>query len=401
MSEYLGNFVFHPVGHGLFYSGVIRNLVGKNQFTFVYDCGGYKKDFVTSAINDLPETIDLLIISHFHEDHINGVSDLKEKHEIKTVVLPYLNDESKLLYIADLPENKDKAALTEFILKPESFFGENTQVFFIKEGEPESKPNREDKPRKDERNETLNQEGFDFSWTNYDKKESNIIVGNADYESPIWAFHFFMPKRNEAKFKDLQKFFDENGINPNNAMNNETLPSINKDKWGMIKDKIVELEIRNNIPNLVCAHGPTKNVSERMVFYDDNFHVFGRRFGYCRKHDCLSHDYPYCFCKGNIGFQFLTGDAEIDDQKAFFNKYSVDLAKSILFQVPHHGSEKNWRDWFAECQPFCNCWPVTHNVNHRFKGRGNFPSAVFSDMAPYSVTEREETKFKIDMSFWV
>ena len=98
-NNYVGNFTFHPVGHGLFYTGIIKNLESRNQFTFIYDCGG-KNTGIDSRIlkADLPEVIDLLIVSHFHADHINGILELKKKCKIKTAILPYL-DETKKIYI--------------------------------------------------------------------------------------------------------------------------------------------------------------------------------------------------------------------------------------------------------------------------------------------------------------
>ena len=97
-------------------------------------------------------------------------------------------------------------------------------------------------------------------------------------------------------------------------------------------------------------------------------------------------------------FNFFDGEAEIDDQDAFLTNYQSDLKKSILFQVPHHGSDENWKDWFSEYQPFCNLWPVTHNVDHKY-GNGTFPSATFSYIAPYSVIECEPTRLGIQIHF--
>lgn len=380
-NKYVGNFVFHPVGHGLFYSGIIKNLESKNQFTFIYDCGGNSKN-VSYAIDELLEktkTIDLLIISHFHRDHINGVPKLKDakKIEIKTVVLPYLDDTSKILYIAALAEdsNKDIQAYTDelrkFILEPENFFGENTKVFFIQEEGNESEPRR----NKNDGDKPSNQEEFVFSWTNCNppKDGKNIIVGNANYVSPIWAFHFFMPKKNPNFFEELKYFFEHNGITCDNAIT----------KWEDIKKQ----KLNNNISNLVCAHGPTENVIVQTI-RNNKFFCLNQ----------LTHLHPYIFYpfEWNIGVQFLTGDAEIDDQTAFSDKYREDLKRSVLFQIPHHGSDKNWHDWFSEYQQFCNLWPVTHDTNDRY----GHPSAVFSYIIPYSVTEDKNTKLGIQIYFW-
>ena len=52
--------------------------------------------------NFLPKdsTIDVLFISHFHADHVNGIKLLAEKYKIKYVVLPQIND-YEWLYIIE------------------------------------------------------------------------------------------------------------------------------------------------------------------------------------------------------------------------------------------------------------------------------------------------------------
>lgn len=85
---------FHPVGQGAFYSEVICNEDGK-KFTVVYDCGSGNGTTVPQRIKDAIERwehksdIDILFISHFHNDHINGVKQLISK--AKVVVMPYLS----------------------------------------------------------------------------------------------------------------------------------------------------------------------------------------------------------------------------------------------------------------------------------------------------------------------
>lgn len=376
MSKYVGNFMFHPVGHGLFYSGIIKNLDTDKQYSFLYDCGGCKKSFVTSAIDNAVSSnneIDLLIISHFHADHIKGVLELiKRKTKIRTVVLPHLDRTSKILYTAALADRKydlqasDLEKLKNFISKPATFLkGTAEDVYFLSN-------NIEGKKLKPDL-----KTGFDFDW-NYKPDKDKKIPADATLESQLWSFHFFMPKKAEKnKLAELQKFFNDNNITEKNATNQKN--------WAAIKKQMKKLGLNNNLSNIVCAHGPTENMEMINIrinkFFTPNFFYF-------------HHFFPY-----NIGFQFLTGDAEIDDQKAFFARYKDYLEKSILFQVPHHGSVTNWKDWFSEDQLFCNLWPVTHNANHKY-GNGTFPSATFSYIAPYSVTECEPTRLGIQIHFF-
>lgn len=92
-------FMFQNVGQGFFYTGKI------GDFSFVYDCGTtYDKDLVLVSaciddfyksvykigINENKKKLDLLVISHFDKDHINGLGMLLEKFEVDNVVIPYL-----------------------------------------------------------------------------------------------------------------------------------------------------------------------------------------------------------------------------------------------------------------------------------------------------------------------
>lgn len=93
-----GEFCFHNVGQGLFYSGLLINEGNKEQFRFVYDCGSTNKNFLkeyASLASDekgKKKTLDLLVISHFHDDHVNGIPELLEHFDVDTVVMPYMDD---------------------------------------------------------------------------------------------------------------------------------------------------------------------------------------------------------------------------------------------------------------------------------------------------------------------
>lgn len=81
----------HPVGQGGFYSETLREN-GK-EVDVVYDCGGnnqifmrnYLKGFIKPKMN-----IDIVFLSHFHRDHINGVTCLLKKANVKYLVIPQI-----------------------------------------------------------------------------------------------------------------------------------------------------------------------------------------------------------------------------------------------------------------------------------------------------------------------
>lgn len=61
----------HPVGQGAFYSEIF-SVRKKKLFTVVYDCGHDKRVSAAAKIERL-SAVDLIFISHFHDDHINGI----------------------------------------------------------------------------------------------------------------------------------------------------------------------------------------------------------------------------------------------------------------------------------------------------------------------------------------
>ena len=91
-------FNFYPVGHGLFYAGII----GKSNYKLVYDCGtttaGVNIDryinHLCSYVHD--NTLDFIAISHLHKDHISGIGKLISLLRPKKVFLPYLCDDKEV-----------------------------------------------------------------------------------------------------------------------------------------------------------------------------------------------------------------------------------------------------------------------------------------------------------------
>lgn len=96
---------FLPVGHGLFHAGkIVFGDDPASSFTYVVDCGAETTDdqrteLIRSA-NDFLGTghpLDVLFITHLHNDHVNGVMELlrsRQVHQgdisVRHVVLPYL-----------------------------------------------------------------------------------------------------------------------------------------------------------------------------------------------------------------------------------------------------------------------------------------------------------------------
>lgn len=120
------HYQFHPVGQGLFASGCLY-VSRRNQpkFLWVYDCGSstHKTDaFWSPAVDALREfaaykDIDLLTLSHFDNDHINGVTALLRKFKVDTLLLPYAPLWQRLLVALSQPDAGNEDVLS-FAIDP-------------------------------------------------------------------------------------------------------------------------------------------------------------------------------------------------------------------------------------------------------------------------------------------
>lgn len=128
----ISKFEFHPVGQGLFCSGELFSLCDtsisnpRNLFRWVYDCGtSSKRSLLDEAIDqaftaplckqETEPTIDLLVISHFDKDHINGLPKLLKKFHIGMVLLPYIPLWRRLMIAFGAKQYIDKDTLRFFI----------------------------------------------------------------------------------------------------------------------------------------------------------------------------------------------------------------------------------------------------------------------------------------------
>ena len=87
-----------PVGQGGFYTEIFEIPNQKGEIStrcVVYDCGSAtraepKRTIESALFDDNDLDIDILFISHFDDDHVNGLAELSKKHRIKQIVIPQI-----------------------------------------------------------------------------------------------------------------------------------------------------------------------------------------------------------------------------------------------------------------------------------------------------------------------
>ncbi|MGL5051540.1 MAG: hypothetical protein ACRC6E_13070 [Fusobacteriaceae bacterium] len=98
----------YAVGHGGFHEEKIGGY-----YHFIFDCGSKNENHLNDLIQNNYQNvsqIDLLVISHFHDDHYNGFSKLNTGRQIKKIMIPFLSKKEKLInvlsYIAKISDEE-------------------------------------------------------------------------------------------------------------------------------------------------------------------------------------------------------------------------------------------------------------------------------------------------------
>jgi hypothetical protein len=140
---------FRGVGQGLFSHGHLERWIEKDsptaippRFEWVYDCGAEKLGtHLWGQITEYTSShnkgdIDLLMLSHFDQDHVLGIRELLKKRKPKVIVAPYLSITRRLEALAALDTHDSEYA--GFLIAPATtlrrYAGKNTRIVFVEEG---------------------------------------------------------------------------------------------------------------------------------------------------------------------------------------------------------------------------------------------------------------------------
>lgn len=114
---FFNNYIyFFNVGQG-------EMAVIKEKSTYIMvDSGSITNDtsyiFDNFAKNQNIDKIDAIVISHFHEDHVNGIEDILEKYKVSYLIYAYPYDMESEEYIK-LKEKLDKSSTKSIVVKAE------------------------------------------------------------------------------------------------------------------------------------------------------------------------------------------------------------------------------------------------------------------------------------------
>lgn len=345
---------FWNVGQGLFSSGCILRE-NEAVFHWVYDCGTLSGlDLIKSAISKYNNSvkksdIDLLVLSHFDSDHINGVGELLKNRKVKYWVVPYYPKWQRLVIAAALNIDAsdeifgfynnpieylnryfdNELSDTEILLLPV----QDNEIELIDEDNALSNENNdemliftEDKKQPDEFSSIKSK--FKLRWLN-PRKALLKKIGNELFEFVLYNVSFYsLIKGMNAKIDIIQFKKCVSEIIQKNS---------NDPVWELrefYKDVFGESYNKNIISQYLYVREITNDTAYNIIYYP---------YPYPYLYPYSSYYYYYRWYDKSKNAILYTGDASLNKDSLL-----TDLKKSLgpnrmtkisCLQVPHHGSK--------------------------------------------------------------
>jgi hypothetical protein len=271
---------FFPVGHGLTYGFKI------NDFNLLFDITK-KRNLLNDVERFFGSThIDTLILSHFHDDHVDGVNNLiSSGFDIDRVFIPYIDDDER------------------FIVRLKRYFRSRTKSISIF--------TEDDNFRKDDR------------FTIIEVHEELKIEAHS-ISSDFWEFNVVQSKGNANSIISaiLGKLA---GIGIHTKDDVLAKLSTNFDDIKKAYDSSIgDL----NLTSIYLIHGPLDCSSITDCTYGgQQFLPFSLNMGFAYKYHSL-----------------ITGDCNLDRNRSKISSYSDQLGFAL---VPHHSGLKEWSDYLC------------------------------------------------------
>ena len=374
---------FLPVGHGAFF--IERLLVdGDRVCTIVYDCGdsysGKQVEHYSSqefGPKESPnEKIDILFISHFDSDHINGIKYLQPymSHRIK-VFMPFYYDSIKSVY-----DKKKQVGIAQVInvldtkqIKP---------VFVQHQGANEEQPDE------------IDLDEFDFERSGYVIRSGQPISKKVCGYS-IWRyipFNLFNERKFFQDFKikvkkigwtkkelDDPQSWDDNDIKQLRKVYQSFPTSIND----------------NSLIVLSCCPKKAIKIKRKRLsaqYLHKGYYIPNYR--YYRL--CFSFFYTSCLYVGDTVLKRNVKKSKyVDCYEDLLKELNRFTKRVSLMQVPHHGSSNN-----NNIATLCDCMSYCLFCNFDTKDKGNNTFFLKSTNVEtlwkniINVTEQEDTVFE-------
>lgn len=371
------------VGQGLFYCGNLKFFNKNNDFNFVYDCGSENRSHLNRIINnykkEISPNLDLLIISHLHDDHIIGLENLLEGINVDTVILPYMSPLERLtiaLKKINLPRSYYEflEEPIQYLLKKgvrrivlvggtsgasgPSFYKMSTELSDIKM---DINTLRNDKLLEEH---VLDNEP---EIKKFIDEEKLLIKNHFGYISifGLWGFRFFNYEVDHKKLQSFKKCIDSivDGTDVKEFIKSKARLKSLRPCYETIFGRT-----KLNNTSLSVFTGPLGNYKK--IYSIPNPWLFNLKYcdsicPYSNDDEFFNNIIPPTRWIHHIG-NLLTGDIDMNlSWNNFINHFRNNLPQTFLVQIPHHGSRYNWNNNILN-EINDSIWLVTAGLKNRF-----------------------------------
>lgn len=330
-----------PVGQGGLCEGTLRD--GHNVlFRWVYDCGSNQTDALSREISQIRGDLDILFLSHLDSDHVNGVDTLLISCPVTEVVLPFLNDEERVLVIAAASAvGKASGSLLSFAEDPASWLLRRgvRRVTFLTGGDDGEglDPDRPEKPFPSDPRYEDERGRLRWGWTSpeFGRDAGSIreLPVGASFQvlASSGAAWTLVPQVHRANPKLLAAFAGElatrfRACSPATAAHHAATEA-GRDALVACYEKIWG---DHNLVSMSLFSGPHQVQAD--AWFADIFMAPNRRVA--RE------------ARGAAGW-ISTGDAKLSvnaRRKVFQRFYQAHIPKTSVLIAPHHGAASSWHD---------------------------------------------------------
>jgi len=333
-----------PVGQGAFYCERFMDTVNKKVRNIVYDCGALdnnrqKPASLTREINgllDKDEHIDILFISHFDADHVNGIAQLNGRNPIDRIVMPELTKNEIWFLYAFGAVNGQFAEMADFANFYNSYQGQTIYISSVDE--------EDDSREADDGRDLLGD--VDNNVQNGAITESSgtkFSLGTLK-EQLSWIYVPINYGISQKKLQDLKAKILDIQLADGSKLTEDDLKIGNKvgEVTDAIKKAFKDSKVDTNMTSMVVYSGPSISLPNYDICYcqrrldiEDCFH-------------CLYWDYDF---DHQVSACLYTGDSVLNAKRC---KSIAGFIKSIkdnigTLQLPHHGSNNNfWCDIYED-----------------------------------------------------
>ena len=292
------NRIIHPVGQGGFCTETFCDHVAQNAFTIVYDIGTFTasgKEYIRNWLKD--NRVNVVVLSHLHNDHINCLSDLLEKDSDVKIIIPQMTNEEILeaiIYNGNVMIGN---------MEVDTFFNQKNLVTIKK---------------------TTQREYADFaSLMNIEEVEgeSQPALFQKDY---FWKYFFYNPI---SKRDDLITAIKNSTTAISQIISNDKIDYVK------LKEIFLDANLKSKLKELYGNIYKEHN-SYSMCMYSG----VDKGYKVSINSNCMKNHKSGCIYTGDIP---LDSDEKI---KSFCDYYKNEINDIGLIQIPHHGSKNNFNE---------------------------------------------------------